>query len=112
MSPALYAHLIEDEDGPALAYHVLARDGAELERLNSLDERTLARQLGRLTARLPGGHGNGNGTGPSSTAPLTAKPTPPTPVSGAGGGAPVGYSDDMSMAEFDKHRGLLRVCLT
>lgn len=96
MTPQLFAHLVEDDDGPALAYHVLARDPEQLERLNAMDERSLARALGRLAARLPT-----NGA-PSSSSPVIPKPSPPTPLSGTGAGAPTGYHEGMSQAEFDR----------
>jgi hypothetical protein len=95
--PALLEQLQEDEDGPALAYHVLARDPAILERLNTLPTAHMARELGRLTARLPGKSGTA-----SSTTPPSVKPAPPQTVGSGGVPAAPGYREDMSQAEFDQ----------
>jgi hypothetical protein len=97
LHPALLEQLQEDEDGPALAYHVLARDPALLQRLNALPTAHMARELGRLTARLPGT----NGTAPSTPPPPTAKPAPPQTVGGGGVPAPTGYRDDMDQKDFE-----------
>jgi hypothetical protein len=97
LHPALLAQLVEDEDGPALAYHVLARDPDMVQRLNSLPTAQMARELGRLCSRLPG-----NGTAPPSTTPPLAKPAPPQTVGSGGAPAAPGYRDDMSQTEFDQ----------
>lgn len=87
ITPAMADILKDSEYGPELAYH-FGKNPAEAARLAPLSPVQLAREMGRLEARL-----------------TTAKPVPkqpPAPVSPVGGSASGGSSDPskMSMAEY------------
>jgi hypothetical protein len=80
-APALDACVHESDVGAELAYY-LAQHPEEIPRLNDVARhgpRAMAREIGKLEARLTS---PSNGT--SRPTPPTPKPAPPTPLSGAG----------------------------
>lgn len=83
--------IVESEKGALLAYY-LAKNPAELTKLNGMSEREAAKTVGRLEARLT--------LAKPKTA--TAAPSPAKPVTGAA--APGPDPSKMSFAEYEKWR--------
>jgi len=94
MSQAVVHALVETE-APADVLAHLARNREEAARISRLSPLAVARELGKIEARL-------SASAPAPTAP-TAAPPPPRPVRGAGAAPP--DPSKMSYAEYKAHRG-------
>jgi hypothetical protein len=96
-SPVLTLALLEDPDGPELAY-ALANDVAEATRLAGMtNERALGKELGKLSTKLEvAKHGPSSSEKPQSTAKPPIKPLGSSPVTGDDTDVP----DDLSVDEY------------
>lgn len=87
-TPALTIAIVNDEDGPAVAYH-LAKNPDELERLSKMNVAQASAAVGRLATRL-------------AHTPAPAKPTPMKPVGSRQ--APVKTTEGESMEDYGRRR--------
>jgi hypothetical protein len=99
VSPSLRSELLASENGPELVYE-LAKNRAEYERINSLPPLALARELGKLEAKLTARASEAKKQEPNK---LTKAPKPIDPVSS--GKATVSKKpEEMSFSEYERHR--------
>lgn len=104
MSPQMYAHMVNSDMGPELAYALAKLPPAEFRAIADLPERRMLATLGRLEGKILASRpAVAPPTGPTAKAPLNLPPPPPKPVSGSGS-ASTKSPDQMTPAEYSAWR--------
>lgn len=101
LSPTLEHELISSENGPELMYE-LAKDRKELERINALHPLKIARELGKVEARIAARSSEAQKPEPKK---LTQAPKPIAPVGGTKGAVGKSIDDpNISQREYEAIR--------
>lgn len=104
VSPTIGELIVSSENGPELIYE-LAKNREEFERINKLGPLAMAREIGRLEARLA----NGSDDKKSEPKKLTNAPKPINPVGSKGGHVEKSiYDPSLSQREYEKLRAKQR----